>query len=47
MKYAKLTASVVLMPAFWAAFLVSGHYTTLYSLYRDVLTYAPLDLAGE
>lgn len=36
MKYVKLTAGAVLMPAFWVAFIFSGNYTPLTSLYSDL-----------
>ena len=37
MKYVKLTTAIVLMPVFWAAFIVTGNYTPLHSLYGDLL----------
>jgi hypothetical protein len=38
MKFAKLSATVAIMPVLWAAFIVSGNYTPLYRLYGDLLT---------
>lgn len=47
MNYLKLATGAVLMPAFWAGFIISGNYTPLASLYGDLLTSVKEELASN